>query len=55
MNLSVGLFFWKRPMKLIQTNEFEVFRTIGVVTGVTDGIVSIIGMSNVAYVKLLIF
>lgn len=42
-------------MKAINTKEFEVFKTIGVVTGVTDGIVTIIGMSDVAYVKLLIF
>lgn len=32
-----------------------MFKTIGVVTGVTDGIVTIIGMSDVAYVKQLIF
>jgi hypothetical protein len=39
-------------MKSIQSKEFQVFKTIGVVTGVTDGIVTIIGMSDVAYVKL---
>lgn len=36
----------------INTKEFEVFQTIGVITGVTDGIVTMIGMSGVAYVKL---
>jgi len=39
----------KNFMKIIETKEFEVFKTIGVVTGVTDGIVTIIGMSDVAY------
>jgi len=33
----------------INTKDFELFKTIGVVTGVTDGIVSILGMSDVAY------
>lgn len=36
-------------MKSVQTKEFHIFKTIGVVTGVTDGIVTIIGMSDVAY------
>lgn len=39
-------------MSIINTKEYEVFETIGVVTGVTDGIVTLIGMSQVAYVKL---
>src|SRR5690606_13301267 len=34
---------------VLNTKEFDVFNTIGVVTGVTDGIVTILGMSNVAY------
>jgi hypothetical protein len=38
--------------EISQTKEFHIFKTIGVVTGVTDGIVTIIGMSDVAYVKL---
>jgi len=33
----------------INTKDFELFKTIGVVTGVTDGIVTILGMSDVAY------
>lgn len=32
-------------------NDYKVFEDIGIVTGVTDGIVSIIGISNVSYVK----
>jgi F-type H+-transporting ATPase subunit alpha len=36
-------------MKLIKAKTFNLFKTIGVVTGVTDGIVTILGMSNVAY------
>lgn len=38
-------------MKKIESKEFELFNTIGIVTGVTDGIVTILGMTNVAYVK----
>jgi len=34
---------------VLNTKEFDVFNTIGVVTGVTDSIVTILGMSNVAY------
>lgn len=40
---------------VINAKEFNLFHTVGVVTGVTDGIVTILGMSNVAYVKQLIF
>lgn len=29
--------------------KFDIFKTIGVVTGVADGIVTILGMSDVAY------
>jgi F-type H+-transporting ATPase subunit alpha len=36
-------------MKIIKAKTFNLFKTIGVVTGVTDGIVTILGMSNVAY------
>jgi len=36
-------------MVVVNSKEYEVFSTIGVVTGVTDGIVTILGMSNVAY------
>jgi F-type H+-transporting ATPase subunit alpha len=36
-------------MKSIKAKTFNLFKTIGVVTGVTDGIVTILGMSNVAY------
>jgi F-type H+/Na+-transporting ATPase subunit alpha len=36
-------------MKIIKAKTFKLFKTIGVVTGVTDGIVTILGMSNVAY------
>lgn len=42
-------------MKEITTKEYEIFQTIGIVTGVADGIVSIMGISDVSYVKLLIF
>jgi len=33
----------------ITTDEVDLFQTIGIVTGVTDGIINILGMSNVAY------
>lgn len=33
----------------VNTKEFELFKTIGVVIGVSDGIVTILGMSDVAY------
>jgi len=36
-------------MKTIKPKTYNLFKTIGVVTGVTDGIVTILGMSNVAY------
>jgi len=36
-------------MKQVNSVEFNVFKTIGLVTGVTDGIVTILGMSGVAY------
>lgn len=42
-------------MNEITTKEYEVFNTIGIVTGVADGIVSVIGISDVSYVKQLIF
>jgi F-type H+-transporting ATPase subunit alpha len=37
-----------RP-KFIKPRSYKIFKTIGLVTGVTDGIVTILGMSNVAY------
>jgi F-type H+-transporting ATPase subunit alpha len=36
-------------LKSVKAKTYNIFRTIGVVTGVTDGIVTILGMSNVAY------
>jgi len=36
-------------MKDLTTKEYEIFKTLGVVIGVSDGIVSIIGISDVAY------
>jgi hypothetical protein len=39
-------------MTVVAATEFEAFRTIGVVTGITDGIATIIGMSDVSYEKL---
>lgn len=39
----------------VNAKDYKLFQTVGIVTGVTDGIVTILGMSNVAYVKLLIF
>ena len=36
-------------MKNIESKDFELFNTIGIVIGVTDGIVTILGMTNVAY------
>lgn len=34
---------------MVNTKEFELFKTIGLVTGINDGIATIIGMSGVAY------
>jgi len=34
---------------MVRAKSYQVFKTIGVVTGVTDGIVTILGMANVAY------
>jgi len=33
----------------ISKQEYNIFQNVGVVTGVADGIVSILGISNVAY------
>lgn len=33
----------------ISPRDYELFQTVGIVTGVSDGIVTILGMSNVAY------
>jgi F-type H+-transporting ATPase subunit alpha len=36
-------------MNSVITKEYDLFKKVGVVTGVADGIVSILGISNVAY------
>lgn len=36
-------------MTAAASKEFDIFKTIGVVTSVADGIVSILGISDVAY------
>lgn len=38
-----------RTNDLITARDYKLFQTVGIVTGVTDGIVTILGMSNVAY------
>ena len=44
----------KTYVKNLEVNNYSLFKNVGIVVGVTDGIVTILGMSNVAYVKLLI-
>jgi F-type H+-transporting ATPase subunit alpha len=36
-------------MEKVFNNDFKFFKTIGIVSSVTDGIVTLLGMSNVAY------
>ena len=39
----------------VKFEEFKLFASTGLVISVTDGIVSFIGASNVAYTKLWLF
>jgi hypothetical protein len=53
--------FSSKPIRVSHQNkagrkvnkDYSIFKKIGVVTSVADGIVSLIGMSTVAYVKQL--